>query len=408
MKLARRLSVASLLVASCAAVYACVGDDPVPSTPSTPDGGAPSGSDSGSNPGTDGGDQDANGTACQGGGITCDGVCIDPSSDAKNCGRCAHDCGSAKCTMGKCEAKLIVAAADGGTVITSLTTDQSDDDPKGVATRIFYAVTGSGGGVFQDSVNGGNSVALSTTSAAQRTNVVVDQTDVYWFLQNFGGPQQPVVKAQVNAAGSQTGYGVMNAPYIQSILYYPANKNVIGSYSATATTHGVFKCPGDGGACTNMVTFSGNPGGNVAKDSANVYFSSPDEGLILRSTLTGGSAGTYIQGQATPNLLRVNGTNLYWTNKGTNTIQKGSLTGAAVAKQMASTTNTADGIAADAVNVYWTDSTNGTVNYAPITGSGPNTPYVTMGASAAPMRLVRDAGFLYFSHQGSIYRVALP
>lgn len=407
MKLARRVSVALALTAACAAVYACVGDDPVGNSPA-PDGGSPSTTDSGgTNPGDGGGQPDANGAACDGGGITCDGLCVDQTSDAKNCGRCAHDCGTGKCTSGVCQASLIVEATDGGSPITSITTDQTDDNPKGLATHVFWSVTGAGGGVFQDNVAGGNKLTLSISGAAQRTNVVVDQSDVYWFSQNFGAPPQPVLKGKVNQAGSQAGVGAINGPFIQSILFNPANKNVVGSYATSNTEHGAFKCPLDGGGCVNMTTYSGQPGGNVATDGTNIFFCDPDGGLILRSTLGGNSSGTYMQGQETPNLLRVDGNSIYWSNSGTKTIQRGPLSGS-TRKQMAATTNAADGLAADAVNVYWTDSIKGTLEYAPITGAGPNTPYVTMGASNTPMRLVRDAGFLYFTHQGSIYRIALP
>lgn len=44
----------------------------------------------------------------------------------------------------------------------------------------------------------------------------------------------------------------------------------------------------------------------------------------------------------------------------------------------------------------------------PNSGASSNTAYVTLGPTALPMRLVRDTGFLYFTHNGGIYRVALP
>lgn len=112
-------------------------------------------------------------------------------------------------------------------------------------------------------------------------------------------------------------------------------------------------------------------------------------------------------GQMTPNLLRVNGMHLYWSNSGSMTIWRSDLTGG-TAMQIASTTAPATGLAADNVNVYWTDSTAGTINYAPIGGGGSTTAYVTQGMSSSPMRLVRDTQSLYWIQNSSIWRVALP
>jgi hypothetical protein len=304
---------------------------------------------------------------------------------------------------------LVAGDPDGDAVITSLTTDQSDDDPQGLAQRIFWSVAGVGGGVFQDNAIGGNTVTLSTSSAAARTNVVVHQAGVFWFSQNPASAAQPVFRGQVNVAASQVLVGTIDGPHIQSILIDPVNQKVLGSYASGATNLGTFQCPAAGGTCTTLgAGYSGQPGGNIATDGTNIYFADPDNGLILRTTLNGGSSGSYATAQATPNLIRVHGDSVYWSNSGTKTIQRSTTGSAQTPKQMASTPSAADALAADAVNVYWTESATGTLAYAPITGAGPNTPYVTLGPSAVPMRLARDTAFLYFSHKGAIYRVAVP
>ncbi|MEI9885805.1 MAG: hypothetical protein WDN08_04755 [Rhizomicrobium sp.] len=209
---------------------------------------------------------------------------------------------------------------------TSLTTDQGDDNPKALAQKIFWSVTGTGGGVFQDNVIGGNTLILSTTAAGPKVTLAVDPTTVYWFGQNFGGPPQPVVKSLVNTAGTTpTGIGSINGSFIQSILYDAANKYVIGNYAVSSTMHGAFRCGPIGGtvACANLTTFTGQPGGNIVSDGTYVYFTNPDDGIIQRSTLNGGSTGSYITAQDTPTLLRIDATNIYWTNVGTQTIQRG-------------------------------------------------------------------------------------
>jgi hypothetical protein len=395
----QRLFLLGIASALSATAYACVGDTGTPPVDAGPDTSVTK--DAAPDTG------DAGGT-CDDGGETCNGGCVDTANDAKNCGRCAHDCGQGKCTAGVCQPVLVAGDPDGGVAITSVTTDQTDDNPAGVAQHVFWASTGTAGGVFQDNVIGGNTIKLSTSSATTQTNVVVNQANVFWFIQNFGGPPQPILKGQVGSAGSQTSLGSMNGSFVQSILYEPKSQYVWGSYASNSTTLGVFKCQnGSNVTCTSVTTASGQPGGNVATDGTYVYYANPNNGLISWASFTG-NVGAFIQNQATPTLLRVDGTSMYWFNSGTKTLERAALTGP-TAKQLASAASAVDGLAADAVNVYWTESASGTVSYAPITGAGPNTPYVTtLGPSTVPMRLVRDTGFLYFSHNSAIYRVALP
>lgn len=410
----RRPLLAFSFVTAAAAIYACVGDSSSDDTSST-DGGANEGSSSfetGAGDDTGGGDAggDANGGACDGGTI-CSTQCTDTRFDTRNCGRCGHDCGTGSCSNSVCQPVLIAGDADGGAIITSIATDQTDDNPKGLATHVFWSVTGTGGGIFQANVTGSAPIQLSTSAGVARTNVVVNQTDVYWFGQNFGGPPQPILKSKVDTSMSQASVGTMNGAFIQSILFDPVAHNVLGSYAANGTNHGVFSCGPDGGVtCTSLITFSGQPGGNVATDGTHVYFCDPGDGLVLEVTLNGGSAGTYVQSQDTPNLLRVDGNNVYWSNSATKKLLRGPTGSVTTPKPLTTTANAAEGLAADAVNVYWTESATGTVNFAPVagTGSGPNTPYVILGPSTQPMHLVRDTGFLYFTHKGGIYRVALP
>lgn len=378
-------------------VGACVGDD----NTQPKDGG----SDATTAPDVEAGGGDGGGGGCDG-GMLCSNACVDTTTDPKNCGRCAHDCALGQCEAGVCQPALVANAIDAG-VITSVTTDQSDDNPASAAQHVFWSVTGVGGGVFQDNTIGGNTITLSTSTAVALTNVVVNQTTAYWFIANFGGPQQPVLKAQVGSAGSQASLGTMNGNAIQSILYEPTSQYVWGSYAANGTTHGAFKCaPGTGVVCTSVTTVTGQPGGDVATDGTHMYFCDPNNGIIEQVAFTG-SVSTFLNGQATPNLLRVDGTSLYWFNSGTKTVER-TILPSATPKQLASTTSAANALAADSVNVYWTESASGTINFAPITGGGPNAAYVTMGATANPMHLVRDTRFLYFSHGSSIYRVALP
>jgi hypothetical protein len=161
-------------------------------------------------------------------------------------------------------------------------------------------------------------------------------------------------------------------------------------------------------ACTSIASFAGKPGITIAQDGTNVYMAEQNSGIITTVVQSNGNTSQFALNQATPNLVRVDGTHLYWSNSGTKTLWRADLPGGANKAQIASTANAAAGLAADAVNVYWTDSMLGTVNYAPNGGGGSPTPYVTLGASSMPMRLVRDNASLFWIHNNSIWRVALP
>ncbi len=289
MKLTR--VIAGLALGAAVALYACVGDD----STKPPDGGTDATTDVATQ---DGGSCD---------GAMCSGVCVETSSDSKNCGRCAHTCGTAQCSAGACLPVLIDGTEDAGVeagVISSLTTDQGDDNPAGQALHIFWAMTGNNG-VFQDNATGGNVVKLSTQPTSSLTNVSVNGSTAYWFIVNTVGVQQPVFKGQVNTAGSQSAAGTINGSAIQSILIDPTSQNVFGSYTVS-TMVGAFKCVT--GTCTMIMSQAGQAAGNVATDGTHLYFCDVGNGVIMQVTFTGNSA-PFISSQASPALLRVNGQN---------------------------------------------------------------------------------------------------
>jgi hypothetical protein len=399
------LCVVSACVVS-ASVFGCVGDDPSPvgseSLKDVPDSQAPG-------PGNGPDDGGNRGDACT---STCNSVCVDTDVDPKNCGRCGHDCGNGKCAGGVCQPVLIAGDANGSADITSIATDQALDNPKGLATQVLWSVTNAG--VFQDSVTGGNTIPLSTDTS-DRTHIVVDQNDVFWFDYIFGISSQPILKTPLSTAGTQSRAGTMNCHHLYSLNFDSKSQNLFGTYIVGASKFGVFKCArGNDVTCTSVADYDGEPGENIASDGNYLYFTLINDplkrtpGIVLRLAMDGSSSETYALNQADANLVRVEGANVFWNVPPLKTIRRGPLGTAPTPQDVAVTPDAIDALAADSTNVYWTESATGTLRYAPITGAGPNTAYVTLGASPTPMRLVRDTGFLYFSHKGGIYRVALP
>jgi hypothetical protein len=346
------------------------------------------------------------GAGCEAGAMACGGTCVAVMSDPANCGRCAHDCGmGASCSAGVCQPVQVTTTP--GAV--SLTTDIYSDNPTGVATHVFWAAPGPSGGVFQDNVTGGNKIMLSTTSGGGSNDVAVTGSSVYWPNYNPGNGALTLLEGNVSAAMTQnpvaTG-GLFGG--VQGIVIDPNTKYLFGSFmSGSGTNYGVYECLNMGTTCTSVVSFAGLAAINIATDATYVYMADQNSGVIKSVQISNGSSASIVMSQSTPNLLRVNGTFLFWSNSGGMTIMRSQLTGASPI-QVASTSAPATGLAADAVNAYWTDSTAGTVNYAPIGGGGSTTPYVTQGVSTDPMRLVRDTKSLFWIHSGVIWRVALP
>lgn len=374
--------------------YACVGDSPV-----TPPADA-SASD------TSSGDAlpDDAGGGCDAGATSCSGVCVSLASDALNCGRCDHDCGpGASCTSGVCQPVLVTSKAAGA---VTLATEATPDNPSTLATHVFWGVpSGSGAGAFQDNVGGGNQITLS--AGAPASDIAVHGTNVYWAYLSLITGGLTIYRGNVDGAGSQTPAGAAaSAGPSYGIVLDPSGSSLFGTYTKGAN-YVVYKCALTNTPCTTVTSFSGTPALNVATDGTSVFVAGQDSGTISAVGIASSNVSVIVNGQATPNLLRVDGTHLYWSNAGTMTLWRSTLSGGQP-KQIASTTAPADGLAADAVNVYWTDSAAGTVSYAPIGGSGPTTVYVTQGTSASPMRLVRDSKSLYWISGSSIYRVALP
>jgi hypothetical protein len=344
--------------------------------------------------------------ACDG-GLICNSVCTPVMTDPLNCGRCAHDCGpGAKCMSGICQAVLVTTALNGGLPV-ALATDAPPDNPTGASAHVFWAVSaGAPAGVYQDNVAGGNLLTLSTGPAVQ-SDVAVHGAAVYWPTYNNGNGIIGILKGNVGMAASQLGVGNFMAAGQYGIILDGAGSQLFGNYTQ-AGNYGIYRCALNMTACTSVIAFAGKPAFNMATDGTYIYMADSNGGEISSVRINGGNTAPVAMAQATPNLLRVDGMHLYWSNSGTKTLWKGDLPAGANKQQIASTANAATGLAADAVNVYWTDSVTGTVNYAPIGGGGMTTTYVTQGTSPNPMRLVRDGASLYWIYKSSIYRVALP
>lgn len=346
---------------------------------------------------------------CEAGAMTCGGACTPVQSDPMNCGRCMHDCGPmGMCTAGVCQPVQVTTA----TGAVWLSTDLYPDNPSGLATHVFWIVPGvSSGGMFQDNVGGGNKIQLSSTSTTENGTFAVSGGNVYWPWLFAGNGALTIYKAAIGSVMMPTTADPSSTAFagtIQGVVIDPTTGYLFGGYgTGSGTGYGVYKCKLDNSQCASVWSTTGAASMNVATDGTNVYIADKNSGNITSILISSGATTPIINSQATPNILRVQGTFLYWSNSGTMAIMRAPIPGSSP-MQVASTNAPAAGLAADNVNVYWTDPSTGTVNYAPVGGGGSTTAYVTQGMTSKPMSLVRDGKSLFWLHEDTIWRVALP
>jgi hypothetical protein len=106
--------------------------------------------------------------ACSTPMLTCSGACIDPSSDALNCGACSHSCLGGTCAAGQCQAAVVVTTVGLGPEIIGL-----DDtyvyygvaDPNVAGTYDAYRAS-------KDVTNSSSETFLATSGTFAFTNVM--------------------------------------------------------------------------------------------------------------------------------------------------------------------------------------------------------------------------------------------
>ena len=414
--------VALAAAVGCAALTACsaligtrdlalAGDDGGTSLPGQGDGSSASGNDSGGGPpggdsgGTTPGDSGTTTGPNDGGTTTGDSSACggaDLQKDAKNCGRCSHDCGGGTCSAGVCQAWPLIPAQPGSAAIT-------------VDSTSIYWTSVSSGQVLKANKDGTNPAVLSTVTASVPDNLTMDDSALY------GGDDRGDVAVR---RCPKTGCDGGGAELTPETAFYAAciaadSKNVYFGETEGA----IGKVAKTGGAMTFIATNFGHAYG-LAADDASVFVSTDNGISSVPSSRAGVADDTTDAGPLTPlnqaapvglGLLLSADQNLYWAEYNTGAVKFMPKGGAAVASVISTGETFPLSVAVDDTNVYWTaqgpDSSTdknyrlfvaGYVAMCPKTGCPTSGPVKLATGLHNPDGIVVDDTAVYFTIYGNI------
>jgi hypothetical protein len=303
------------------------------------EGGTPEGG-----PGVDGSTIGPEGGNSEGGGeaSTCQ---ADLQKDAKNCGRCGHDCLGGPCNVGVCGAVTLVATLA---------------NPDGIAIDAtnVYVTTAGDGRVFVIPKAGGAAKDLAT-GQTKAQGVVLDGTTLYWSNGDYeyttGDPTRKggVWKCTLPACGPPQlvapGDWAINVQLLGGVAYFAATNDATirrslpdAGSAVVATTNrpfglgvdndyayytssqpNVYRAPvADGGDPTAVGPLDAVLIGYVALDTTRFYWAYTDNAEVghVYGALKADPSSRIEYGKANKNPVgvTVDANNIFWTTDGTN------------------------------------------------------------------------------------------
>ena len=325
--------------------------------------------------------------------VTVDGTvpCTDVMTDAKNCGRCGHDCLGGACTTGQCqpfEFAQVQAPQQvfvvGGAVYFS--------DGKGAGGINWCPDTGCGTGPSRISVStGGFGLAVDSLGVGAISMVLgkVYEVALRFADENKGG----VLTTRA------TGVSAVGLTMEPGFLYF------------TGTDGNAYRCArGTGcGSAPTRIALGVSKGGSIAVDVDNVYFASDGTGggQCAGGCLLGAAKGatdattTPTSFGRLPRTLHVDG-DLFWTGIGGPYNGEVSRRDAGLGgSEYFYERDAGDvwGLTTDATNVYFTLPGAATIRYAP-RNAAENESVVLVTGQKQPFGIAVDAKAIYWANYG--------
>jgi hypothetical protein len=428
-------------IASMAACSTLLGFEPLSLDESTADGGG------GTGEGDGGAALDgalADGRVPRSDGDTPDGM-IDPgtctgdlTSDAKNCGRCGHDCLGGTCNKGVCTAVKLV---DGLAVPTGLAVDDAS---------VFVAAHNSSR-IFrfpksEVTTTCGDCVFADQPSVMFPTAVAVDGENVYWA--NTPPDTEHEIRACPRAGCGGSG-GVLVAKRGVNAFRNPLNDFELLPLNLVVRNGRVYwgengygairSAPIDGGETVTYLENDDFTPVDIAVDDAFVYFTDNSKWhptRIQAAPLDGGARDGAVKIIATTPAppfgiaLSTTGT-LYYTilrieDVGDGVVEvapkEGVLDGGATVGEFATSQVEPNSVLVDAKNVYWAqagadDAATGMIVYCALAGCPVTGPIVLATQQNRPHHLAQDNEAIYWTNEGllntptddgQVWKVAKP
>ena len=338
--------------------------------------------------------------SCDGGLTSCNGKCVDTSSDAQNCGGCGVVCNTT-CTAGICsligsncgdagiqpandQACLTIDATNvywgtgynqtgsvwkvpvGGGCPALMVGSQ--DGPHGMAsdgTNLYFANLGGNqvlGSVMKIPINGNVATPIATLQPTP-LDVAVDANNVYWTNNGDGS----VWKSDKNTPNPIKLAGPNGAGHAQHLRVDATNV-----YFTDRTGGLVYRVPIVGGSAVAITTQTNNTA-YIAIDKTNAYFgANPSKAGILSVPLAA-SAGTtptpLVSNLPFINGIETDGTSLWYammSNVNPYVASTGEIHRATVGGKndvvLASKQNGPNCIAVDSTSVYWINDLGGLIS----------------------------------------------
>jgi hypothetical protein len=392
-----------------AAFVQCTGDDPSlgPSGDAGPASGDATSTSDGPSSG-DGGDP----------GATCDTSKI--ATDAKNCGRCGHDCLGAKCSEGRCEAADLAPTESqptGIAVVDGMLFWASHDGTIRTCFAANCATTTKDFAVPAERVDGGYTGASTYTE-----QLLVDATHVYWpaFYTGYihrcprsgcaaGGPEKWV---NIGPGAAQPANVAMDADHV---YFTDEQANDVWRCAKSASPCVREHVAATGTILPRAIAVGGVNDGFLYWLSAGYKDEPPGTLAQVKKDLTDAEPFGMQFGITSPNALVVTASNVYYSSEddadgGVNTgaIYKGLAANQAGAQPFATGLSRPGNLALDAQNVYWVEQGSGRIASCPRAGCGTGGPFVYAIGEDEPFGIAVDDQRIYWTTRSGGHVKSVP
>jgi hypothetical protein len=278
-------------------------------------------------------------------------VCLDTSSDPKNCGTCGHDCLGGQCSAGVCQPVTLASAPS----VASLTAN---------GTAVYWTTPA---GVFSCLGSGCNGTPFTVSNAGGTSRpgqILVAAGSVYWLgIGSFG---DPIFTCPISGCGSNAPLVVPKANALTSAFTSDGQR----LYWATLPAGGgnvlpLFDCPLAGISGCMPVTYepqnayvptASGDGYSMASNGSTVVWLDEMGGNV--STCAAGSScnkiTTLASNRSNLSIVAVDGARAYWFDS--MGLSSCSLSGCSSPTAVAS--GSGNSIATDGTHVYWTSGTS--------------------------------------------------